>query len=117
MSESAKALMRETIYARSEWHDETERLREAVDNDDEELAVLLVRRILQARREEAQEEAQEPFPAPARRKAATNGSTATPGVEPRQGYTPRMSQNQLAAQNGRSANERVTSRRTSRENV
>lgn len=48
-----KEKTRETILARSAWMNETAHLREAVDNDDERLAVLLVRNIIRDRRRES----------------------------------------------------------------
>ena len=52
-SQIRKDRARATILARQAWVNETIRLREAVDADDEELARILLKRIFKARREEA----------------------------------------------------------------
>jgi hypothetical protein len=48
--ESHREKVRQSILLRQAWVNETIRLREAVDADDEKLAVLLVRNILRDRR-------------------------------------------------------------------
>jgi hypothetical protein len=101
----------EAHHARNEWLGESRALRKAVYADDEELAVLLLRRILRARREEAQAEAEAEAPRETSRTASANGSTPAP-----QRTAPRLSQRQReaeAAKNGRPVpNGRVTPKRT-----